>query len=665
MTTFHRFVDPAYSNAPVLGAGPATTPFEGILYNRFNVTSGGTGGGGSAFMDGSKGAGPNVGTYAVAFGEDASSANANRGFRAVLENTDYLDDLFHRDLAVPATTADTLAGVGGDPSIILPAETFVGDTLTYPLESLFVVVDPLEREIIHPVNGAKISVASIAGAAVGDGFSAGAVTLTFNFPVPEGITYKVHYTTRGNLATISPDALFSPRIRSAEEDNGFTFSDVSHGHVTYCENTNAAVIGWIGEGEDFFGGAYTTLIWSSYNYGAPESRLGFQSGNVFIGNKKTLSTDQAVGTPGLYASYHGSRNFMIINQPTAYTQLLYGDTVTLNAGSITLPVTSWFYSGGNSAIAIGQDIIRVQVDGQIHNLLLTGVSSATTGTVTYPDGAVPIFPPATSATIVDWIRTVSYESDGVQEHRRLQAGAGTIHQNGFFYASLPKNDSVATPVAAPNDNGYAKFFGRKTLNTERALVWGGYNPAALQYEEKGYLLSDGSLYCIGSLGAAGGITLDGGNVDFTNSDYFSWAGIDFLLSGPVRISGHVRSYGASELKYKTSASAPTVDLSTVGTCLEWDLSGKAAGTYTMTLNNIEAEATFAPPRITVVVYYTDDGINTPTDVAFSVTGYTNRYNTGTFTLSVPPPLGTSWNVFTGHVLADANIVVWTKTSFTV
>lgn len=217
MTTFHRFVDPAYFDAPVLGVGPATTPFDGILYNRFNVTSGGTGAGGSAFMDAVKGAGPNTGTYAVAFGEDASSSNANRGLRAVLENTDYLDDLFHRDIAIPIVTAVTVAGGGGDPSIILPAGTFVGDVLTYPINMLFELVDSQDRELINNTTGNKIYVASIAGAAIGDGFSAGLVTLNFSENVPAGTSYKIYYSSRGNLATMPADSLSYIRIRGAQE----------------------------------------------------------------------------------------------------------------------------------------------------------------------------------------------------------------------------------------------------------------------------------------------------------------------------------------------------------------------------------------------------------------------------------------------------------------
>lgn len=217
MTTFHRFVDPAYFDAPVLGVGPATTPFDGILYNRFNVTSGGTGAGGSAFMDAVKGAGPNTGTYAVAFGEDASSSNANRGLRAVLENTDYLDDLFHRDIAIPIVTAVTVAGDEGDPSIILPAGTFVGDVLTYPINMLFELVDSQDRELINNTTGNKIYVASIAGAAIGDGFSAGLVTLNFSENVPTGTSYKIYYSSRGNLATMPADSLSYIRIRGAQE----------------------------------------------------------------------------------------------------------------------------------------------------------------------------------------------------------------------------------------------------------------------------------------------------------------------------------------------------------------------------------------------------------------------------------------------------------------
>ena len=214
---FHRFAAPGYANAPSLGAPPSgVITFEGVDYDLFNVADGSTGGGGAAFMDGYKGAGPNAGTYAVAFGEDASSSNANRGMRALAENTDTLDNLFHRDIALPLVTG-LVTSAGADTSIVLPTDTFVGESGGYSIDQLFALVDDQDREIINPSTGAKVAVTSITGATIGDGFSAGLVTANFSETVPTGVQYKLYYSSRGNLATMPTDSLSYIRIRGAEQ----------------------------------------------------------------------------------------------------------------------------------------------------------------------------------------------------------------------------------------------------------------------------------------------------------------------------------------------------------------------------------------------------------------------------------------------------------------
>lgn len=216
MGKFHRFVAPTYTGAPTLPVAPSTVSFEGTLYNLFNVTSGGTGAGGSAFADDAKGSGPNAGTLMVAFGEDATSSNANRGLKALAENTDVIDDILHRDIAMPVRTS-VVTPVAPVPSIALPAATFVGNSGAYPLDMLFELVDAQDREIINPATGAKITVASIAGAAIGDGFSAGVVTLTLTEAIPTGQPYHLYYASRGDIATLPVDALTFIRVRGALE----------------------------------------------------------------------------------------------------------------------------------------------------------------------------------------------------------------------------------------------------------------------------------------------------------------------------------------------------------------------------------------------------------------------------------------------------------------
>lgn len=215
--SFHRFLDPNYLGAPTLPTGPTPVTFDGTSYNRINVNSGGTGGSGSAYADSSKGFGPNAGSYFVAYGEDASSSNANRGLRALAENTDHLDDLFHRPLATPVRTATATAS-GAVSSIILPTGTFLSFSFSAALGDLFSILDDNDNEIIEQATGTKVVVNGIlSGEGVGTGFSTGAVTLSVSPSIPNGTNYRVYYAERSNLANLPVDALTFARIRGAEE----------------------------------------------------------------------------------------------------------------------------------------------------------------------------------------------------------------------------------------------------------------------------------------------------------------------------------------------------------------------------------------------------------------------------------------------------------------
>ena len=67
----------------------------------------------------------NEGTYFVAFSEPALAVNINRPAKALAENTDFLDDVIHRDMAVP-TYLDVASGHGGTTNLVLPGAVYVG-----------------------------------------------------------------------------------------------------------------------------------------------------------------------------------------------------------------------------------------------------------------------------------------------------------------------------------------------------------------------------------------------------------------------------------------------------------------------------------------------------------------------------------------------------------
>jgi hypothetical protein len=164
--TFHRFVDPTYFGAPPIlhAAGDPAWPdiIDGVTYDRINVLSGGTGGGGSAFAEPWKASGPNAGTYMTAWTENGTSPNANRAIRALAQNTDYIDNLLHRDLAMPTMATGTGALGPLTTALVMPAYTYVGHTIADDIKHLFDLTDANDDEILD-ATGAVVQVVSITG----------------------------------------------------------------------------------------------------------------------------------------------------------------------------------------------------------------------------------------------------------------------------------------------------------------------------------------------------------------------------------------------------------------------------------------------------------------------------------------------------------------------
>lgn len=238
MGKFHRFVDPSYTAAPAVSTPDAPVTFDGIPYDRLNVTATGTGPGAAAAAGYKTGSAVNTGTYFVAFGEDATTAQANRGLKALAENTDHLDDLLHRDVAVVVRKGLVGSGHGGVATESVGTGTFVGTDVAYPIDKLFQVLDQNDREVFNATTGAKIYVSSITGATIGDGFSTGSVTLVFSESIPDTQSYRIYYATRGTPATFPKDVMSFVDVRaaaqvSAEVENLFRIihAPTAVGHV--------------------------------------------------------------------------------------------------------------------------------------------------------------------------------------------------------------------------------------------------------------------------------------------------------------------------------------------------------------------------------------------------------------------------------------------------
>jgi len=203
---FHRLTVPAY-----YGGLPGG-------YDYINNAIAGT----PALGDGARAdSGPNDGTYFIGFGENVRSIVVNRGLKALADNTDLLDDYLHRGVAVPARTTNVTAGAPVSSIIITGPDIFLGaagtPNTTEGFNTFLQLLDNEDKEIVN-ASLVKCEITAVSGGTIGaGGFSAGNVTLTISPAIPGGVTYRVYYGTRGNLATLPVDAFLNIKVRSAQE----------------------------------------------------------------------------------------------------------------------------------------------------------------------------------------------------------------------------------------------------------------------------------------------------------------------------------------------------------------------------------------------------------------------------------------------------------------
>jgi hypothetical protein len=214
---FHRLTAPTY-----FGGLPGG-------YDYINNLLAGT----PALADAAKIGGPNAGTYFVAFGEDATSADLNRAHKALAQNCDLLDDYAHRDLAVPAVTADVTAGAPVT-SIVLTGPIFIGMAGTpntvAGIRKFVTLVDAEDNEIF---NGTECQITAISPDVPGAVWSAGNVTLTISPGIPTTTVYRVYYSTRRNTTTLLDDALVGSRRAYNRYNGGANWADGTTNPATF------------------------------------------------------------------------------------------------------------------------------------------------------------------------------------------------------------------------------------------------------------------------------------------------------------------------------------------------------------------------------------------------------------------------------------------------
>ncbi len=570
---FHRFVQPAYFAAPACPAAPAVVAFNGVNYNLFNVTSGGVGAGGSAAMSDAKPTGVNTGTYAVAFGEDATSTNLNRGYRALIENTDTLDDWLHRDIAAPVRTANANAGAPVS-TIVLPSGTYVGGSGGYALDVLFSILNSDGEEILNGDN--KVDVASITGAVIGDGFSAGAVTLNLSFAIPTGTTYYVVYGTRSNLATLPADALISVGVRASEEvaadvrrmiaylkgepatawDATPTFNTWSLGAgglnslyrrsssgQGYSANVDvsATTINTPGAGSEIVadGRALTSAMYPAYaGYSAsrrstdPAQALFRAEDGVPVGGLGHIgfaammsgpdTTEAILPSAGGFGSYRrmGAGTYTVISEGAAATM-----SATIAAELVDIELGTALAGGPAellSAVRCGYDLIRVRLPATIGGVATLGdrdislrimSKGATRVTCLGVDGFLPtqLKPLAApiTVTVLGWYSASMVNPNGAASVKY------SLRPTQYDSNPIVKDGSTVFLAQRANTAAQLAYMTEPAVKifgsyTQRALEWGDSHTSGIPVAN-GWLNADGSMFVKG-ISCTGAISTTAGNL---------------------------------------------------------------------------------------------------------------------------------------------------------
>jgi hypothetical protein len=183
----------------------------------------------------------------IGFGEEGTSAIANRAAWALSENCDWLYARMIAEMATPQIAAWTVPGGG------LSAYTFaltvdvycgsVGYSGQEGIDRLFTILDSNYNQLTDSTNGSKVVVKSVRDGDGDDVLGTGFVTnpvLTFktvnpvtgvevsaSYTIPSG-SYKIIYGIKGGLSDVTPDLISLLAIRTAEElPAGVVFQDGS------------------------------------------------------------------------------------------------------------------------------------------------------------------------------------------------------------------------------------------------------------------------------------------------------------------------------------------------------------------------------------------------------------------------------------------------------
>jgi hypothetical protein len=287
---FHRLTAPTY-----VGGLPGT-------HDYINDPAANGDAGGPAPAGGKKSGGANDGTYLVAFGEDATSSNTNRGLAALAANTDYLDDVVNAEVPVIANV-DGLAGVS-TASLAITGDVFVGKSGTANTQGernrLIKVLDSTTGNDLVDASGNKVQASLIHNGALTNQVGVPATgfytnpTVDFSPAIPAGSNYRIVFGIRSSLVD---------GLQAKTRQDAFTRELIASSH-----QTSAEMVRWITEAGRRSGGTLAALAATIIETpGIGENILG-------VANSLTMDID-----PDESTAFNGSFNVRWHRDGTAKT----------------------------------------------------------------------------------------------------------------------------------------------------------------------------------------------------------------------------------------------------------------------------------------------------------------------------------------------------------
>lgn len=419
-------------------------------------------------------------------------------------------------LATPAVTASFTAG-GAESSKVLSTggPFYVGDSGADQLQDLFIVVNASDdTAIFNRSTQAYVSVTSITGATVGDGFIATNITLNFSTPVPQSTQYKVYYGKRSTLAAMPVEATTNPVIRRSQDRVRFPeFTRTSLAPTSVAEPINIV--------SNDYPDPYMAA-WKGVLRGSPGTLAAATSGTngfVYIGRKKNVNDANDVSLTGhqmsaFMAGYEKSITASTLAGAAAWTRIDSSTTAVLNpsgAGGdiIELSVNDYFMltGPGRTAIKQGVDLLELTFSNGIREAYIISdmnTSNTRRGNLKTLGGATPTFSSSTSVT-AKWIRM------GMHVGGDLDFDAGSFLPYGYGHyvqgaiTENPNNELFQRPpyFASGSSLRSRRDSARDSWNIQ-AFTWGGWRDTDPSASNVGHPIVNGELWGDGTIITRGG-----------------------------------------------------------------------------------------------------------------------------------------------------------------